>query len=75
MAFCSTFNTDEARSAKVFPTFERNPVNHETFLSLNFCHLRYISQYILYVASTGSCLCITCIALAKQALSNYLERG
>ena len=32
----SSFNTDEAKAAKVFPTFGRDPaqVNHETFLSL-----------------------------------------
>ena len=25
------FNADEAKTAKVFPTFGQNPVNHKTF--------------------------------------------
>jgi len=36
MAFFSTFHTDEAKAAKVFPTFGQIPVNGETFPLLNF---------------------------------------
>ena len=45
------FNTDEAKAGKVFATFGRNPVNHETFLLLNFCCLQYkrICMYIMYI--------------------------
>ena len=32
----STFNTSEARLAKVFPFFELNPVNRKTFSHLTF---------------------------------------
>ena len=47
MAFCSTFNTDEARPDKVFPKFELNSVNSETFLSLDFCRLQHIWNFII----------------------------
>ena len=38
----STFSTDKAKAAKIFPTCGRNPVSHETFLSLNLCHLHAV---------------------------------
>ena len=36
MAFFSTFYTDEAKTAKVIPTFGQNPVNCKTFPCLTF---------------------------------------
>ena len=53
MAFFSTFDTDETRPVKVFPTFEQNTVSYETFLLLNFCHLRYVQKL-----ESNFCLCM-----------------
>ena len=42
----NTFHIDEAKPMKYSLHLDENPVSHENFLSLNFCHLQYIHIYI-----------------------------
>ena len=76
LAFCSTLYTDKPKTTKVFPTLGWNPVNHETFLSLDFCRL----QYVPFVAVTILCVCMcvvgiyaidSCIFVIKESKRFY----
>ena len=56
MAFFGTLNTDEAKSTKVFPTFELNSVSWKIFFCLNFVYNSNVAYSILLGHATNQSL-------------------